>query len=229
MILDNADEREPSTMEGEKRMLRYAASIGIIVAILGSANASSQADSTCSVDTANLATTDYVARARTVMGLKDINVLFLLCDSTGFLTKRSPSGTVYTIRYPTLDDARRYKAPIIHELAHVLQLERSGGMSALSQSLNGSTPRIELGADFLAGVVYKRLWPTDDDTFEYQSDVQLLGSYHLEDAERHGTPADRNSAFRLGYFLNDRKVDDLWLDHQYFQSKLFSQFMQKET
>ncbi|MFO1219648.1 MAG: hypothetical protein U1E89_14875 [Burkholderiaceae bacterium] len=97
--------------------------------------------------------------------------------------------------YP-LEAGGRYLAPIVHELAHVMQMRIAGGLAALRASGLDSR-QIELGADFLAGFVFSEaLRHVDID--EFQNNLSLIGSYYERTDEAHGTPAQRVSAFRIG-------------------------------
>ena len=59
----------------------------------------------------------------------------------------------FTIYYPTGDQITQgsYIAPLLHEMGHVFQLKQAGSYQKLKDPGN-SKERIELGADFIAGL-----------------------------------------------------------------------------
>ncbi len=73
-------------------------------------------------------------------------------------------------------------------------MRNAGGLAALKPLENSR--RIELGADFLAGLAFnislKRL-----NSGDFETNLQLVGSYKVE-ASDHGAPEHRTQAFRLG-------------------------------
>ena len=99
----------------------------------------------------------------------------------------------FLVRYPSSAKSN-YLAPIVHELAHVVQMRNAGGLTLLKPKENSR--RIELGADFLAGLAFnKSLKHLNSGDFE--TNLQLAGSYKVE-SDDHGTPEHRTQAFRLG-------------------------------
>lgn len=100
----------------------------------------------------------------------------------------------FLIRYPS-DAKANYLAPIVHELAHVVQMRAAGGLAALR--LKENSHRIELGADFLSGLALgtsrKRAGSED-----FETNLQLTGSYKVE-PDDHGLPEHRTQAFRRGF------------------------------
>ena len=209
-------------------LARAVLHLGSAALLLASCAAASAAQSGpadgCAGDSQNIASMPFVREAKRVLGIGAADITFR-CGTRGFETSRSSNLTYYTIYYPALPDPRRYKAPITHELAHVVQLQHTGASRELLAEFQGSSARVELGADFLAGVVYQKAWNKDADSFSYQSDSVLLGSFAFNDPRHHGTQIDRNNAFRLGRYIRDEKArGDVWVDHRYFQQFLFSQF-----
>ena len=99
----------------------------------------------------------------------------------------------FLVRYPSSAKAN-YLAPIVHELAHVVQMRAAGGLAELKPKENSR--RIELGADFLAGLAFnmslKQL-----NSGDFETNLQLAGSYKVE-TDDHGTPEHRTHAFRRG-------------------------------
>lgn len=99
----------------------------------------------------------------------------------------------FLVRYPS-SVRSNYLAPIVHELAHVVQMRDAGSLAALNARDNSR--RIELGADFLAGLAFnvslKQLNGGD-----FETNLELAGSYKVA-ADDHGLPEQRTQAFRLG-------------------------------
>lgn len=99
----------------------------------------------------------------------------------------------FIVQYPANVNAN-YLAPISHELGHVLQMREAGGLKALNDKLGPR--RIELGADFLAGLAFNELIKNISE-HDFETNLQLVGSY-LAIAKSHGTPENRTIAFRRG-------------------------------
>jgi len=123
-------------------------------------------------------------------------VIFQSCPGGQFHTlPDSTNPNRIFVRYPS-QVRRGFLAPIAHELAHVVQIRRAGSLMALDPVNNHR--RIELGADFLAGLAFNISLPQlDGDDFE--TSLFLVGSY-VPQINDHGTPDDRTIAFRMGRF-----------------------------
>lgn len=138
-----------------------------------------------------------VLRAMQLMGIPRDAVQFRGCAGSHFLASEDPSagsGGRFIVRYPTDADAN-VLAPIIHELAHVLQMSMAGGLRGLRNSY--SSIKIELSADFMVGYAFGVLLDkTDRDQFQHN--LSLVGAYVERFEAAHGTPAQRTEAFRLG-------------------------------
>jgi hypothetical protein len=153
----------------------------------------------CGVDTLGIgADTDVLAVMRAFDIPKGV-VAFEACPGGRFSAMPGDGeGKRYLVRYPSHVKAN-YLSPVVHELAHVVQMRSAGGLAALN--LKESTRRIELGADFLAGLAFnialKRLNYSD-----FETNLQLAGSYNVV-ADDHGAPEDRAQAFRRGATRKD--------------------------
>lgn len=99
----------------------------------------------------------------------------------------------FLVRYPSTVKSN-YLAPIAHELAHVVQMRNAGSLAALEPQKNSR--RIELGADFLAGLAFNASLKSLD-SGDFETNLQLAGSYKVE-TDDHGTPEHRSQAFRRG-------------------------------
>lgn len=113
---------------------------------------------------------------------------------------RHDDGIEYLIAYPTNQD-QRYLGPIVHELAHVMQLSSPGGLRNADDSR-----KVELGADFIAGLVFQRaLQGIDVEAFQHG--LALTGLYYESADDGHGSPEARLAAFRWG--LNFKLTNDI--------------------
>ncbi|MBI3149221.1 MAG: hypothetical protein HYZ17_12000 [Betaproteobacteria bacterium] len=105
----------------------------------------------------------------------------------------SSDGKRFLIRYPS-QVGSNYLAPIVHELAHVVQMRDAGGLAVLNPRENSH--RIELGADFLAGLAFNiSLGHIGGGDFE--TNLELAGSYTVT-VDDHGLPEHRTQAFLRG-------------------------------
>lgn len=118
-------------------------------------------------------------------------------------------------------------APYVHELAHVYQISRAEGFSNLKDSF--CLIRIELGADYLTGIIYKNYLKSDL-IKEFQENVELTGSFNVDGEEFHGSPAQRTAAFRYGYMFPFHELNgDIDAAYDYFQSDFFRAFKSSFT
>jgi hypothetical protein len=175
--------------------------------------------SECKGDPLNEASNTTVRKDEEMLGISPEDVRFIGCAAAPFLTVPG-SGLISsqaTIYYPTQLSEDSYAAPLFHELGHVFQLKRAGSLAKLKSSLDNSNERIELGADFIAGLAANKLGLKPAD---FLINLALIGSYNIQDQDFHGTPANRTQAFRNGYFYdnNDSQIADSYAD---FQDNLF--------
>lgn len=149
-----------------------------------------------------------------LLGINSTEVAFNGCKDYIFSAKQFEKkfrrSHNYEITYPD-DDLVHYLAPIVHEIAHVFQFQLYKSMLKLMSSL--SILRIELAADYIAGVVYYKLGIKKNG---YQHSVQLIGRYYEVSTDHHGTPAQRIAAFRMGY--EDARKESM-RSIQYFNDK----------
>lgn len=160
-------------------------------------------------DTAQLMQLPAIAATIQALSLSNVRIVLSACAVSPFLTQQSgvDARTLwYKISYPLLGYARLqdYIAPITHELAHVFQMKTAGTRAALlAQS---SSRKVELGADFLTGVLFKNAQRTEDLAM-FQTNLMLVGKYIEKELDAHGWPEQRQAAFRLGYFLPYQAYD----------------------
>lgn len=176
----------------------------------------------CKDDVFKVSEDDEIQKVEKTLGITPNAITFIGCEAAPFSTKmtRMDSPFHFLILYREGGKkSREYVAPIIHELGHVYQLGKAGSYYKLMQSVDGSNERVELGADFLAGLAAKSLKMNPG---EFETSLFLMGSYNLQKKDSHGCPEARSSAFLYGYNSPPTKVVD---DAQYsdFQDNEFMQ------
>jgi hypothetical protein len=177
----------------------------------------------CRNDQIRLSGNVKVQRAEEMLKLSPDEIVFIGCAAAPFNTRMVSMHPPFriVIVYPVEHDSALldYVPPILHELGHAYQLKRAGSMQKLLESLDPAIERIELGADFLAGLSAHRLGINPG---LFERNHFLVGSYKPNQTDSHGRPEDRSSAFRYGYYYSstDSLVD---LPYRDFQDNLFSQ------
>lgn len=154
------------------------------------------------------------------MGLDPASIRFRGCVRRTFFVAEVASingKRSYLVTYPAEYDDE-ILSPVTHELAHVVQMEIAGGNAALRRTVTPNL-RIELGADYLAGFVFKKM---GRDHSGYALSLSLIGSYYEMDYTAHGTPAQRTAAFRFGFFAKStgktiRKANQDFINDEYGQ------------
>ncbi len=128
-------------------------------------------------------------------------VVFSACPGGRFsaMPAGADDGKQFVVRYPSIVGSDRYLAPIVHELGHVLQMRSAGGLAALNPEIY--SVRIELGADFLAGLAFN-LSLQHLNNGDFETNLNLMGSYKME-RDYHGKPEHRGGAFRVGATRKD--------------------------
>ncbi|MDM0078951.1 hypothetical protein QTH90_31420 [Variovorax sp. J2P1-59] len=148
----------------------------------------------CGADTKHIGMDPHVLAVMRTFNIPTTAVIFKSCPGGRFLARPdSTDGTRFIVQYPSAAKSN-YLAPIVHELAHVLQMRDAGSLEALNPKKNSH--RIELGADFLSGLAFNSsLMQVKDKDFE--TNLELAGSYKVE-VDDHGPPEHRSAAFRRG-------------------------------
>ena len=140
-------------------------------------------------------------------------------------SRRASPGGQYSVTYPSdlSSPMHAMVAPIVHELAHVAQMRNAQGLESLRK--NYESRRIELGADFVAGLVFATVLKSAD-LKDFLLNLNLIGSYRQREVETHGTPDQRSSAFRLGAFL-EYPYNELPIrkSEQYFQENDYARVL----
>lgn len=170
-------------------------------------------------DKENLSENATLFKVTRMLGIKSEEIKYSGCKEHYFSAKplfHQIKQHKYEITY-IIGDGISYIPPITHELAHVLQFEIYGGLGQLKDNL--SSLRIELAADYLTGVIFQRL---DIDKNEFQHSVELIGRFHEDAFNAHGSPSQRNAAFRYGYFDSKKELDrDIRYFHEKFQNNIY--------
>lgn len=122
-------------------------------------------------------------------------VVFQACPGGRFSVMPEGDNTKrFLVRYPSTLKSN-YLSPIVHELAHIVQIRDAGGIATLNSK--ESSRRIELGADFLAGLAFNMLLQHLN-SVDFETNLELAGSYKTE-VDDHGRPEHRGQAFRRGF------------------------------
>ena len=82
--------------------------------------------------------------------------------------------------------------------------------------------RIELGADYLAGIASSRVLQHINKT-TFQHNLSLNGLYREPDEKAHGTPAQRTAAFRYGVIDLVKADPDIRKASDNFQARLYAE------
>lgn len=179
----------------------------------------------CRSDTLHFADDSAIRSSEQFLGLKGQEIAFIGCAGAPFATvpPHGITSSSFTIYYPLtpslMHDA--YTAPLLHEMGHVFQLKQAGSYHALLDSLSQSTARVELGADFIAGIEAHRL---SLEPASFLVNLSLISNYKRTEPSYYGRPEDRAAAFRFGYFgSNDH--DPIAISYADFQDNLFAQII----
>jgi hypothetical protein len=148
----------------------------------------------CGADVKGIGADPNVLAVMQTFSIPTSAVVFQACPGGRFsVMPDGKDGKRFLVRYPSTTKSN-YLSPIVHELAHVVQMRHAGGLAALKPKENSH--RVELGADFLAGLAFNiALKQLNGDDFE--TNLQLAGSYKVA-TEDHGLPEHRMQAFRVG-------------------------------
>jgi hypothetical protein len=174
-------------------------------------------------DPLRLAADPQVQKIVSFFGLTGKQIRFLGCQFYRFSARaevnESGAHLRYVVTYPT-QTADNFIGPIAHELAHLLQSELAMGMDNLKATREAR--RIELGADFLSGVVFNNaLKGLSEDEFR-RSLESMNGLFDLQE-DAHGTRSQRGGAFQAGIDLVFADFDrDLRLVNREFDTKRYS-------
>jgi len=171
-------------------------------------------------DPLNLKNNADINSVMKLFGLDPTTIVFKGCEGLGFHTygAADSNGAKYLISYSSEANEKAIAA-VIHELGHVVQLNYYGGYASLLKRY--PSIRIELGADYLAGIAYK-LVLNKKDLKDFEQNIELAGFYIPSNInDEHGNPSKRNQAFRLGVFDESNSESAAKL-HQNFQDNHYA-------
>ncbi len=147
----------------------------------------------CGPDSLGVGANGNIRAVMRYFGLPQETVQFKSCPGGRFSAEESNGTAAYVVTYPS--DARSdFLAPVVHELAHVVQMKQAGGLLKLRAAADSR--RIELGADFLAGLAFHAVLGQLKQG-DFETNLRLIGSY-TGGGNDHGCPEDRTQAFRVG-------------------------------
>ncbi|MFM0390766.1 hypothetical protein [Paraburkholderia phytofirmans] len=155
----------------------------------------------------------------------NVSIDFIGCTTVAFKTQPDGTGPTQacTIYYPSGYEQSTYLAPIAHELAHVFQLQDAGGLDSLQRKY--SSLKIELEADFLAGVIFKNFL-TDANAESFHTNLNLIGKFRELKWKEHGSPAQRAAAYQRGLNLNFSDYEmNMRAVHAKFQNDVFGEIL----
>ena len=178
------------------------------------------------VDPLELGKDPQIAKAIVELGIDATRVRFVGCASENFRVRqdKNPDGRLtYVIYYPS-GVHNVFLAPTVHELAHVMQMDAAGGAVALHKRFKkDDSKRIELGADFMTGVLFQNVFP-DAQMKEFEQNRNLFGQYVELTLTPHGTPEERSTAFARGINATFEPGDrDPKRIHEIFQNRIYGE------
>lgn len=137
--------------------------------------------------------------------------------------------TQFVINYP-IESANTFLAPLTHELAHVMQMQEAGGYTAALAVAKQQNRGVELGADYVTGLVFSELRNESPEfnARQFQHSASLIGLYKEFESEAHGTPDQRTAAFRVG-FINYDKQSDPAKAYGYFRANLYADVVRAQA
>lgn len=155
-------------------------------------------------DPLGLGTNPDVRRAMDALGIAPNRVRFKGCEGQLYSVYPDAPGSkyAYVVTYPS--ERTTFLAPVLHELAHVMQMEYAGGLSQLMSKYKLSK-RVELEADYFVGTLFAKYFP-DKPLRLFEQDLKLKGLYYESEEMKHGTPEERVTAFRFGAMKLPSKV-----------------------
>ena len=186
--------------------------VGVVASILLVAPLSN-AQSICQPDRLDIRHQPQMIQAARGLDIDIETIRFQTCNSPSFNT--AMVGSAVTVNYPTAMPFGKIVGALTHELGHVYQLRRAGSTANLLGELGNSRERIELGADFLAGFVFRN-FVSGATRADFQTSVALVGDYDDAAGPGHGTPEERVAAFRTGYYYRGAP-GDVNAANRYFQ------------
>jgi hypothetical protein len=149
----------------------------------------------CFGDQLGFANVEAIQNAEKLLGLSSKEIGFIGCDIAPYYARvdRSEPALHFEIVYNSADARSSSTIALLHELGHAYQLKQAGSYEGLLSSANQKLERIELGADYLAGLMVGRLHMSEKDL----DGLALVGSYAVHSGP-HGLPHERSESFNYG-------------------------------
>jgi hypothetical protein len=205
-------------------------SAGALPKCLHARSASGTDASGCKGDVLKLGEHQTVKNAIEALELGSVKIDFVGCHNaifgTTWLGKHHYEISYKVVPLTSPEATFMFLLPVMHELAHVFQIEHYGGTGKMEQVLD-TQPKIELGADFIAGALYHWRWGAFNTT-AFSANVELMGDYKADNSDYHGRPEDRSAAFQFGFDYpltgNSRNIHfgghapEIWDAHENFQA-----------
>lgn len=154
--------------------------------------------------------TDAILQVTVSLGISDLSIDFQECGRVVYLATAATGGSRANRYFVEVPPTESYPsdvqvAAIAHELYHIYQFHAHGSRSNVIDYY-GSTQRVELAADFGAGLQLSSL---PEIGHFYEMSVALVGDFLNDPTRSHGSPADRSRAYRSGVFFRDRVTKSL--------------------
>lgn len=178
--------------------------------LFANSNSSVVAERCSSGDKRELLMQKEIKRTIEALSISGVTVKLVACEVASFSTMQKGvdrANRYYIINYPIMPDksVTDLVAPIMHELAHVYQMNAEGSFAELMKRY--SSKHIELEADFIVGLIYSFL-EEKPAINEFQNNIHLLGRYKELSTNAHGTPTQRLAAFRNGVFYQTNELNN---------------------
>jgi hypothetical protein len=168
----------------------------------------------CFRDELGFANISAIQNAEKLFGLSPKEIAFVGCDIAPFAARidRSEPELHFEILYNSTQELSASTVAIFHELGHIYQLKQAGSYEGLLSSAHQDLERVELGADYLAGVAVTRLQMSEKD---FDVDLALVGSYTIHSSP-HGLPHERSASFNYGVTSGktDNPLDSIYQKFQ---------------
>jgi hypothetical protein len=159
----------------------------------------------CFRDELNFSNAKNVHDAEELLGISASEIRFVGCDIAPFYARvdRTEPRLHFEIVYNSTVDQSASMVAILHEIGHVYQLKRAGSQADLLSSAKQDLERVELGADYLAGLAIGRMKVSEKDL---EVGLALVGSYEVHSGP-HGLPHERSASFNFGVTSGKTETD----------------------
>lgn len=174
------------------------------------------------IDPLHLSENPDIIAAISLLGIDKKSIDFKGCQNLAFMVKPITDGTTtqFKVHYDSTTNKDLVIAPTLHELSHIVQIQEEGSYENLVRAYP-SKERIELGADYLTGIIFRKLFPQKK-LKEFEQNINLAGLY-IEKEDPHGNPSRRTQAFRLGVNGETDASNDIRKNHLFFQREIYGE------